>query len=103
MKSIIAHLFQNAAFREIHGKAAHVAPRKTLDGSCTAVCCLTPAIHRGREMCKILAWPGYQSQLPSIAKMPKFPLPFRGLKAETPDLLGINALAYRLGRSLSLS
>lgn len=46
-------------------------------------------------MCKILAWPGYQSQLPSIAKMPKFPLPFRGLKAETPDLLGINALADR--------
>lgn len=37
------------------------------------------------------------------SKNAQIPATLRGLKAETPDLLGINALAYRLGRSLSLS
>lgn len=76
-------------------KAAHLAPRKTLDGSCTAVCSLTPVqFTQAKECAK--SWLGLAIS-PSChhSKNAQIPAALRGLKAEIPDLLGINALAER--------
>lgn len=77
-------------------KAAHVAPRKTLDGSCTAVCSLTPVqFTQAEKWAK--SWHGLGLSVPAAihSKNAQIPAALRGLKAEIPDLPGIDALADR--------
>lgn len=77
-------------------KAAHLAPRKTLDGSCTAVCSLTPVQFTEAEK-RAKCWHGLGLSVPAAvhSKNAQIPATLRGLKAEIPDLPGIDALADR--------